>query len=121
MQKIKKSDMIQEYFMAFERKDLDTIKSMFKNDVILQDPFVGKVEGIESVIQIYKTMFAENSFNLQLRRRYQRNEYSYAIEFHLVVTDAKGEQTLIDGIDLIEFVDGKISYLRAYLDMTNNE
>ncbi len=107
--------MIDQYFKAFEAKDLASIEQMFAPNVVLQDPFVGRVEGVDSVIAIYQEMFAENEFDLQLRREYQK-ENQHAIEFRLVITDKKGNKTLIEGIDLIEFHNDKIAFIRAYLD-----
>jgi len=113
--------MIYEYFQAFEAKDLEAIRRMLTSDVVLQDPFVGKVEGKESVIRVYQQMFVESSFDLQLQRQYYYNDHSCAIEFHLMITNTKGEQSLIEGIDLIELRDGKIASLRAYLDTSLNK
>jgi ketosteroid isomerase-like protein len=108
--------MIDLYFEAFEQKDLNALREMFSDDVVLQDPVVGKVRGLDAVINIYQTMFIANDFQIKLLRQCQQGDGSFAVEFSLVVTDHTGKNTVVDGVDLIELRNGKIASLRAYLD-----
>lgn len=108
--------MIEEYFKAFEAEDLKKIEELFGDDICLQDPFVGKVEGKDRVLDIYQDMFANNSFQLTLKRRFEANACSHAVEFSLIVIPEKGDPIRVDGVDLIEMRDNRIVSLRAYLD-----
>ena len=108
---------IGQYFEAFCGKDIDTIRAMFAREVTLQDPFVGRVEGLENVMQVYQEMFAGNEFELEIRRQYQQDGQSYAVEFSLIITNRDGERTFIEGVDCIELRKEKIIAIRAYLDV----
>ena len=112
--------MINEYFDAFVRKDLDTIAEMFHPEVSLQDPFVKVVKGKDAVLEIYKSMFAGNNFEIEIKRQFKENDQSFAVEFGLTVKPNGKDEQYLEGIDLVELKDGKIISLRAYLD-TNAE
>ena len=60
--------MIEEYFNAFVKKDINTISNMFAEDIILQDPFVERVQGKGEVLSIYREMFSENEFDITLEK-----------------------------------------------------
>mgnify|MGYP001119764899 CR=1 FL=1 len=107
--------MIEKYFEAFNAKDLLTIRELFSPKVTLQDPVVGKVEGIEAVMAIYEKMFDGNEFELILNRQFQQGTF-YAVEFSLKITNIEGAKSLIEGMDVIEIREDKIQSLRAYLD-----
>ena len=113
--------MIEEYFDAFADKDIAKLRALFSTGVSLQDPVVGKVEGIEAVLAIYQEMFKQNEFDLRLKRKYNHGHESYATEFSLLVTDTNENQSWIEGVDLIEVKNDKIISIRAYLDTSGNK
>ena len=113
--------MIEAYFKAFENKDIEAIETMFDGSVVLQDPVVGKVEGLRNVLAIYRAMFAANDFAVELRRSYHEGEDAVAVEFGLETTDSDGTKTRVDGVDLIEISGAKITSVRAYLDASVGE
>jgi ketosteroid isomerase-like protein len=108
--------IITEYMRAFERKDLSALRSMFCDDVTLQDPFVGKIEGIERVLDICKGIFDGNVLKTELRRLFKSEAGHFAQEFSLVVTDSEGKRTLVEGVDCFELAGNKIKSLRAYVE-----
>jgi len=101
---------------AVARKDLAAIAGMFTPDAWVQDPVVGRVQGRDQVVEMYRGMFAGAQVHLELKRFYDRGASGGAQEFELVLRDSQGEETRVDGVDLFEFEDGLISSIRAYLD-----
>lgn len=49
-------NVLRDYFEAFSNKDIDTLETMFANDIQLTDSF-GHWSGIEDVIEANKTIF----------------------------------------------------------------
>lgn len=49
-------DTLRDYFEAFSNKDVDTLETMFSNDIQLTDSF-GHWSGIADVIEANKTIF----------------------------------------------------------------
>jgi ketosteroid isomerase-like protein len=108
--------LITEYMRAFERKDLAALRGMLWEDVTLQDPFVGKIEGIEKVLDICRGIFDGNTLKTDLRRLFKSDTGQFAQEFSLLVTDSQGKRTLVEGVDCFEIVGNKIKSLRAYVE-----
>ena len=49
--------LTQRYYKLWENKDLSGLKDMFSNDVVLIDPVVKKVEGIDAVLAVNSDIF----------------------------------------------------------------
>jgi hypothetical protein len=113
--------IISEYFNAFKNKNITTIDNILSQDVILQDPVVGQLTKRQEVIKAYKDIF-ENCHQIQFetKRSYQMNENSFAIEFSFKFVDNSGAHHKVDGVDLIDISDVKITSIRAYLDTNTN-
>ena len=110
--------LIKEYFEAFARRDIETITSQLTENVVLQDPAVKVVSGKDAVLAVYRDIFsAHPEIHCETKRVYTQGELSYAVEFSLVLKTNEGAEVHIDGMDCIECQDGKISSLRAYLDV----
>ena len=101
---------------AFERKDLEAVRAMFTDDITLQDPFVGKVEGMDRVLEVCRGIFKGNELRIELRRLFKTEDGQYAQEFSLLVTDATGKKTLVEGVDCFQLSGNKINFLRAYVE-----
>jgi len=112
--------MIDQYFEAFRTKDLNSLKHILHPQIVLQDPIVGKIEGMARVLPIYEDFFIKNEYSLGLKRKFQKDQNLYAVEFSIVIYGKNKEDQIVDGIDLIEIRDNKILSVRAYLDMRQN-
>ena len=108
--------MISQYMEAFANKDLGALTEMFSDNVTLQDPFVGKVQGKEHVLNICKDIFEGNSLELTLGRTFHSDTGSKAQEFVLLLRNDEHKETRIEGIDCFTFQNGKISAIRAYVE-----
>jgi limonene-1,2-epoxide hydrolase len=109
--------MIESYMEAFAHKDLQRISELLAADVVLQDPFVGRVEGREAVLAVYAEIFEADLIEVELLRRYHGVGNGPAQEFRVRVTDQAGSVTVIEGIDLFEFAGGEISSIRAFVEV----
>jgi hypothetical protein len=85
---------------------------MFDEHVVLEDPIVKRVEGKAAVLAAVERIF-KNVAQLRFGARniFVDGETSL-IEFHLKLDDL-----LLTGVDVIEWHDGKLRELRAYLDV----
>jgi hypothetical protein len=75
------------------------------------------VEGRERVLAEFRKLFAGAAhLHLTLKRNWISAQGGVGREFGLVITDANGGQTLVEGIDLFAFRGGRISGIRAYVE-----
>ena len=109
-------DIVEEYFDAFFRKDIPAISSMLDDQIVLQDPVVGRVSGKNNVLGIYEKIFEEFDIEINIKRTYSKTDLLFAVEFSLVLIDKHKNSTFVDGVDLIELSEQKIISIRAYLD-----
>ena len=85
-------------------------------DVTLQDPFAGKIEGIDKVLETCRGIFAGNTLKTDLLRLFKSDDGGFAQEFRLLVTDSQGKKTLVEGVDCFELSGSKIKAIRAYVE-----
>lgn len=108
----------EKYFHAFEMKDIECITNMFASDIVLKDPYVKEVKGLNTVLDIYSDIF-HNCVSITIEK--------IAIFVDCFSATAVGEIELYCGITKIEVVDiieytsdGKIRKITAYLDRKND-
>ena len=112
-------DLIDQYFFNFSKGDVSKISDLLHEEIVLQDPFVGKVEGKELVLSIYRDLFLGNKVEIEVKRRFS-SDTGQAVEFSLILEDQGGKRTHIDGVDVIESNENKISFIRAFLDVKSS-
>lgn len=101
-----------QYIEAFTSKNLEKIEHLLHDQVVLEDPVVKRVEGKLKVLAAIKAIF-EGAKNLEFSaRNIFQEEATTLIEFKLII-----DNTILTGIDVIEWEDGKLRELRAYLDI----
>lgn len=100
------------YIAAFASKDLHLIETLMADEFVLEDPVIKRVEGkslaLEAINKIFKgctrlDFFAKNIFE---------DENVTCIEFVLLLDDLR-----LEGVDVINWRNGKMVELRAYLDI----
>ncbi|MBT4122204.1 nuclear transport factor 2 family protein [bacterium] len=105
-------ELTQKYIEAFDNKDLEKCAELFTDDFALEDPVVKRIEGKEKVLEAIKGIFDScETLNFEAKNIYQDNQTTI-IEFILKLDD-----TILTGIDIIEWEDNKMKELRAYLDI----
>lgn len=104
--------LTKEYIQHFSSKNLSGISEMMLDNFILEDPAVIKIEGKADALNAISNIF--NS--CQLLSFEADNVYvdgqTTLIEFTLRV-----DSTILKGVDIIEWNQGKMQHLRAYLDI----
>ncbi len=111
--------MIIRYMNAFCRQDLAEISGLLTSDVTLQDSFAPRISGRSQVLDAFRTMFEGTTYEMTLLRRFTSDGEGEgeAQEFRLVVTDASGGRTRVEGMDVFKFRDGLICEIRAYVEV----
>ncbi len=100
--------LTQSYVKAFNDKDLDKVASLLDENFILEDPAVLHLEGKEKCLEAIKELFKKD-LSFKAKKIYKDGQTSF-IEFIL-----KLDGISLQGVDIIEWKNGKISELRAYL------
>jgi hypothetical protein len=99
---------ILKYFMAFNEKDLDSLESLYSEDVTLKD-WTGKWTGKKSVLDANQILFNEHpTLNITLNRIDTKSNTSYC---YISILLEKEKLEVLDCIYLNE--DGDISYIDA--------
>ncbi len=105
-------ELTKEYIEAFNNKDLEKVAKLFTDDFALEDPVVKRIEGKENVVEAIKGIFEScKILDFKAKNIYQ-DKTTTIIEFILKLDD-----TILTGIDIIEWEDSKMKELRAYLDI----
>ena len=104
--------LTQQYIDAFDRKDLAAVGALLAPEFTLEDPVVKRIEGKAAALDMMRGLF-DGCAALSFRAR---NIYvdgdTTLIEFTLAL-----DATQLQGVDIIEWRDGKMVALRAYLDI----
>ena len=104
--------LTQNYIDAFASKDLGAVMSIFSGDAVLEDPIVNRVVGKKSISEVIGRIFNEcESLNFGAKNIFEANGDVTIVEFVLEIDSVQ-----LDGVDVIEWRNGKIIELRAYLD-----
>lgn len=100
------------YIEAFDTKDLQKCSELFREDFALEDPVLKRIEGKEDVLKAIENIFNScKKLEFIAKNIYQENQMTI-IEFVLKLDD-----TVLTGIDIIEWEDERMKELRAYLDI----
>lgn len=108
------SDLInktQEYIKAFDSKNINDVAQFFADNSELFDPANPHgVKGKSNIIEMIEGLFKEfELLEFKALNIYEDNNTTL-IEFSLTLNDKK-----LQGVDIIEWDDQKITSLRAYL------
>ena len=105
-------ELTEKYIESFKQKDLEKCAELFSDDFALEDPIVKRIEGKEKVLEAIKGIFDScNTLTFNAKNIYQDNQTTI-IEFIL-----KLDNTVLTGTDIIEWQNGRMKELRAYLDI----
>ena len=106
--------LVNQYFEAFENKNIEVLEKIFHNDIVLFDPIVKKIKGKKQVLEINKNIFS-NCTNIIFTRKdifIDINKITAICELEFYCNDIK-----INVVDIIKFSqDFKIIGINAYLD-----
>jgi len=105
-------DLARAYVAAFGSKDLDGCAALMAEDFALEDPVVKRVEGKAAALDVVKGLFAAAENLSFVARNVYADGNTTLIEFVLTLDDK-----VLTGVDLIEWQDGKMKEMRAYLDV----
>lgn len=104
--------LTEQYIAAFDGKDLAAIAPLLADDVALEDPVVKRIAGKQAVLDMMGGMFG-GCQTLSFRAKNIFVDGNNAlIEFTLDI-----DAVHLQGVDIIEWRDGKMHELRAYLDI----
>ena len=110
-------NLVYRYMEAFEKSDLEIIKSLYAENAVLEDP-VGSPprKGIEQILEFYKPAL-KGGMNLELVGKPRCAGSSVAFMF-----EASMPGMMISPIDVFDVnAEGKIERMRAYWSMDNLE
>lgn len=104
--------LTERYIAAFSAKDLDGVAGLIAEDFALEDPVVKRIDGKAAALEAVSKIFTGcSALNFSAKKIYQDGNTTF-IEFILQL-----DATRLEGVDIIEWRDGKIVELRAYLDI----
>jgi ketosteroid isomerase-like protein len=104
--------LTESYIAAFDRKDLQDCGALMHDTFALEDPVVKRVEGKAAALAAVANIFnSVKDLHFRARNIFVDGNTSL-IEFVLEL-DGK----TLTGVDVIEWRDGKMAELRAYLDV----
>jgi ketosteroid isomerase-like protein len=105
-------DLTKAYVAAFHARDEAACAALMAEDFALEDPVVVRIEGRDAVMGAVRNIFAAaTEFAFEARNIFQEGDTTL-IEFRLTM-DGK----VLTGVDVIEWHDGRMNELRAYLDV----
>ncbi len=108
------SSLTKSYIDAFNTKDIEKVADLLTDDFVLEAPDVKRIEVPDACLQTIQKLFdgceslsffAKNIFLSQ-------SSETTMIEFILMLDDVR-----LEGVDIIDWRDGKMHMLRAYLDL----
>lgn len=104
--------LTERYVKAFANKDIAAIADLMDESFTLEDPVVKRVEGkVASLAAVEKIFQNCKKLNFRAKKIYQDGN-STIIEFML---DLDGVH--LEGVDIIDWQEGRMRELRAYLDI----
>jgi ketosteroid isomerase-like protein len=104
--------LTEQYIAAFSARDLAAVGALLADDFAIEDPVIKRIEGKAAALDMMKTMFGScKNLSFKARNIYVEGATSL-IEFTLDL-----DATHLEGVDIIEWRDGKMLALRAYLDI----
>lgn len=105
-------NLTEEYIHHFTTKNLSGIESMLADSFILEDPVIKRIESKVEAIKAIKAIFDScQDLSFSAKNIYVDGNTTL-IEFSL-----KLDSVTLTGVDIIEWSEGKMHQLRAYLDI----
>ncbi len=105
-------DLTRAYVAAFDARDPAACANLMHPSFALEDPVVKRVEGRDAVMDVVRGLFGSCAKLSFVARNIYQDGDTTLIEFVLTLDDK-----VLTGMDLIEWRDGKMVELRAYLDV----
>jgi hypothetical protein len=104
--------LTEDYIAYFTGKNLSGIEMLLADRFVLEDPVVKRIEDKEEALHAIQKIFDScQTLSFQANNIYQDGNTTL-IEFIL-----KLDNTILSGVDIIEWHNGKMQQLRAYLDI----
>ena len=105
-------ELTQKYIEAFDTKNVESIAVLLRDDFALEDPVVKRIVGKTQVLEAIQSIFNScQTLSFKAKNIYQDGETTI-IEFILQL-----DEKTLTGTDIIEWKDGRMKELRAYLDL----
>lgn len=105
-------ELTKKYIAAFDSKSLELVAELLDDSFALEDPVVKRIEGKEESLKAISNIFEENdSVSFSAKNIFVVGTTSI-VEFNLQLGD-----TILTGVDIIEWENSKMTELRAYLDI----
>lgn len=103
--------IVEQYFKAFANKDLETLSTLYDDNVVLwewgENIFMGK----EQVLAANKSLFdIENELRVMVQRSAEVDEYASFHELMIHVSDNR----MVTVVDVITVFENKITNVTAY-------
>jgi len=105
-------NLTEQYISAFSNKDLDAISALLADDFVLEDPVVKRLKGKTAALEAISNIFTGCSQIEFFAKNIYQDGDTTMIEFVLTLDTKR-----LDGVDILNWRDGKIQELRAYLDI----
>ncbi|EAI8149113.1 nuclear transport factor 2 family protein [Campylobacter jejuni] len=107
-------ELTKKYITAFNDKNLKEIAILLNDNFILEDPVAKRIEGKDKCLLAIQNIFESyEELNFSAKNIFEDKDTTF-IEFILILDGIR-----IEGVDIIEWKDGQIIELRAYLDTKN--
>jgi ketosteroid isomerase-like protein len=107
-------ELIERYFAAFNRHDIEAVVACFHPDAVLVGPNGKRLAGLAEVRRSYETEFALfPDAHCELRLSTGNNGRGVAESFFTGTRSRRGRIEAI-GAEVMEIVDGKIKEIRDY-------
>lgn len=104
--------LTERYIAAFSQKDINSISALLDENFALEDPVIKRVEGKLAALEAINKIFEScEKLNFRAKKIYQDKD-STIIEFVLEL-----DGIVLEGVDIIDWKDGLMRELRAYLDI----
>ena len=112
-----KSEIIElgnKYFLYFQNKDILSLKNIYSKKIILSDPIIKEVIGIENVLKVNRDFFKSSKKIKLYQKKIFVDYYTNTMIAELVIHFNK---KIIKVVDIIEFNSNKkIKKITAYFD-----
>jgi ketosteroid isomerase-like protein len=108
--------LTERYIAAFASKDLVGIAELMREDFVLEDPVVKRVEGKAPALDAVEKLFLGcKELDFRAKQIFQDGD-STMIEFVLEL-----DGICLEGVDIIDWRNGRMLELRAYLDIPKGD